>query len=445
MIKKYTILWTFISLIGLSSAKADRFETIPTGTYSWDDPAAWVGGIVPDGDIKNNDSIIIRNEVVLMTSLGVRNGAQLTIAGTMILFNPNGGIVLENKGNILVDGILRILPGLNGVPNTLDHEKGTITINGTLENIGSHIYNDADIAIEAGGTLRNFGYRDAVDDLILRADNFDLYNLYEFGTDLFGYSLDPGSIIGGTGGPYSGIPSDSIDYSSLTWTCFAGQIENDGDIINLGGVFDESDCGGGMLSGAGTFSPIDACTAPENLRTSGSNSSTGLTFRWDAVPDALGYYAAFKQAGTSRYRIIRPLTRAVTSISFSRNFFPSGIQVDWAVLTVCDPGEIDMNLLTEGAATQMRTASVSLDNEPTISLYPNPVTDYLVVESSLGSLQGTISLLDLSGRMVLEQVLSIAAVGQKQTVSLLSLDPGLYMVKINDGSSIHQESLLVSR
>ncbi|MBI1192897.1 MAG: T9SS type A sorting domain-containing protein [Bacteroidetes bacterium] len=451
MIKNYAIIGILLTTLAHSKVQAEQYISQATGTYSWEDPAAWVHGIVPPDDIRNKDSVIIRSEVVLMTSLGVKNGATLLINGTLVLFNPNGGIELENKGTIVINGLLSILPGINGEVNTLTNKTGDLVINGLLENIGAELVNDRDILVNSGGTLRNFGFKDAMDDLILRGDNGQVFNLYDFGSDLLGYVLDPGTILGGTGGPTIGVGPDSINYGAVIWTCFAGMLENDGDIINNGGTIDQSNCGGGIVSGSGSIEDVPSCTAASNLRTSGSNATTGMTFRWDEVPGAFGYIAAFKQAGASRYRITRPVNGGATSITFPRNFFPAGARVEWAVLTICEPGEIDMNLLTEAQATQVRIAQADLEEEQlpasamALSLYPNPASEALIVESQGDAVKGTVSIFDLSGRLVLDQVIQLTASQPKQRLLLSDLEAGLYTVRIDNGDFVQQERLLITR
>jgi len=454
MINKYAIIGMLLGTLGLSRVQAEQYLSQATGTYSWEDRAAWVGGIVPPDDIRNKDTVIIRSEVVLMTSLGVKNGATLLVNGTLVLFNPNGGIELENKGQIEVNGTLTILPGVNGEVNTLTNENGELIINGVLENVGGELVNDRDIFVNSGGVLKNYGFKDATDDLIIRADAWTVFNLYDFGADLPGYALEPGTVIGGTGGPVGGGGPDSINYGAVIWTCCAGMLENDGDILLSGGVLDNGDCDGGIISGDGSIASAPMCSAPSNLRVSGSNSFRGMTFAWDAVPGAFGYITAFKQAGASRYRITRPVNGGATSITFPVNFFPSGARVEWAVLTICEPGEIDMNLLTEAQATQVRLAETSLEESvhgdggsamPAISVYPNPASETLYLESRSDLAQGTVSIFDLSGRLVMEQALTLSAAQPTQRLELRDLEAGLYTVRLNNGVQVQQESLLITR
>jgi hypothetical protein len=439
---------------GLPRVQAEQYLTQATGTYSWEDPAAWVSGRVPPDDIRNKDTVIIRSEVVLMTSLGVKNGATMLVNGTLVLFNPNGGIELENKGQVEINGTLTILPGVNGEVNTFNNDNGELIINGILENVGGELINDRDIFLNAGGTLRNFGFKDVSDDLIIRASDWTVFNLYDFGSDLPGYALAPGTVIGGTGGPVGGSGPDSINYGAVIWTCCAGMLENDGDIILAGGVLDEGDCAGGIVSGDGTITSVPTCTAPSNLRVSGSNSFRGLTFAWDAVPGAFGYISAFKQAGASRYRITRPVNGGATSITFPANFFPAGARVEWAVLTICEPGEIDMNLLTEAQATQVRLAETAVDEQESadllstvtsISLYPNPASETLYLESQGAAVQGTVSIFDLSGRLVMDLPLTLNTAQAVQRLELRDLEAGLYTIRLNNGVQVQQESLLITR
>ncbi len=446
MIQRYAILALALLVSGVFTARAARYETVSTGTYSFTDPAAWVGGRVPPNEIRNRDTVIIRTEVVLMTSLVLKPGAVLEVTDILIVYNPNGGAVLDNKGHIQVEGMLRILPGLNGQSNTLVHQRGLFTVNGTLENVGGDLTNRGEISINMDGAFRNFGYSDADDNNLIRSAGSEYYNLYVFGSNLFGYSLDPGSLIGGTGGPSDGgIPDpDSIDYSILDWVCLAGLLENTGTITVRGGFYDTGDCGGGIVSGSGDII-LGECSAPDNLRVTGSNHDSGLTFRWDAVDGVHSYMCGFRPAGAAHYRVVRSVAGGSTSLSFPRNFFPAGARIDWAVLTVCSPGEIDLDNLSSGGMVDARMATSVLDAVPVISVYPNPVSDLLSLESSAAGLSGQMQILDINGRLMLEQPINISPSSPVWQLSLRDLDAGLYVLRINDGVRVHQESLMVSR
>jgi len=70
-------------------------------------------------------------------------------------------------------------------------------------------------------------------------------------------------------------------------------------------------------------------------------------------------------------------------------------------------------------------------NKAQFSLYPNPATDNVTV-SLASDKGGIISVVDLQGRLVLEQ--TVAAGQQDVLVNLQSIAKGAYILKVNNGT-----------
>ncbi|MFA6481377.1 MAG: C10 family peptidase [Bacteroidales bacterium] len=80
---------------------------------------------------------------------------------------------------------------------------------------------------------------------------------------------------------------------------------------------------------------------------------------------------------------------------------------------------------------------------PEILLYPNPASQYIVLETSSQVDHPKISLFDFSGRRV-EAELSAEGSGRWR-IDLMNLVPGIYLIRIDSGSSSYFDKFLISR
>jgi hypothetical protein len=315
-----------------------------------------------------------------------------------------------------------------------------LEINGLVENVGSEMTNDGTILVQSGGVFRNYGYRDATDDNLVRTEDGICYDLVGYASDLYGYDNSGGGSVGHTGGANPTGPTDTTVHGQVSWTCYSGYLDNQGDVIQRGGIIDDSQCGGGIVDGDG-LNP--GCQAPSNLRVSGSNAS-GLAFAWDQVEAAQRYMIGLKPAGSSRYRIVRSVNSG-TSYQFPPNFFPTGVQADWAVLSICESGNMDLNYLATASATLNRQAALGSFLDQAFRTFPNPAQDRVNIEASSPVEAGLVQLYDVKGRRVLEQAFQLSQSGERLTLSTEGLSDGLYVLKILGGASVYQETVWVSR
>lgn len=421
--------------------QAEVYETLSSGSFSWEDPHAWLGALAPGDEISNDDTVIINTDVVLMTHLGLKPQGVLLINDTLTVFQPDGNALIESKGLIRVDGTLRLVAGLNGAANVLElAPTADLVVNGTFESLGAEIINQGSIYIEAGGGFRNFGYRDATNDDLVRSEDGSVYELPFFGNGLYGYTIDGGSS-GHTGGPNSSHVQDTTGFGNVAWTCYAGMLDNSGSFVLAAGAnLYDTDCGGGLVLGNGIGR---SCHAPENLRVQGSNAS-GLSFHWDPVVAAESYMIGLKPAGSPRYRIVRPVTGGAHQYGFPANFFPSGVQADWAVLSICQSGNIDLSYLSTSAATLHRQAGVASYSDAIIRSFPNPVNDRLHIEVFAAEDLATVRIMDLQGRLIEEHRLAMENGSLSHDLPTADLAEGMYVLHILAGDQSHQETLMVS-
>ena len=417
----------FACLLISNGLHAEKFETKASGFYPWSDTDAWLEGRVPPPIIQNTDTVIIRNEVVLMTSLGIRGGT-LLVDGRLILNtdNPISGVILTNAGRIRVNGELILLPNPAGPRNIL-HNRGRVDVIGTVQNVGSQIINELTINLHSGSELINYGFQHPVEDDIYFVQSGDVY-------DVAALPLTAAPI---------GLITDSIFGSTeLVWDCVDGAIDNtEGLIADHGGEVISSSCGGGYFTGPGLGSP-EECRAPENLRHTGT-LETGLELRWNPVPSAIIYAVGLKQAGSNSYRMIVPVMAPEINKDFDPGFFPSGMNLEWAVMSVCPGTGFDLENLSVSDAVLNRYGNTALVEGQLIDVWSSPQLQSIQVNFSEPVQQAQVLLFDLSGKMVLQE--AVPPFGQQLSIRTEELQEGLYMIKVVDGVTAHQEQLLVSR
>jgi len=81
-------------------------------------------------------------------------------------------------------------------------------------------------------------------------------------------------------------------------------------------------------------------------------------------------------------------------------------------------------------------ANKNLISEQEVKLYPNPVSDYVIVEfeSSVSASEAVIQISDLSGRIIVKNTAEMS--NNRLKINTRVLNPGLYLLKINVGTAI---------
>ena len=103
---------------------------------------------------------------------------------------------------------------------------------------------------------------------------------------------------------------------------------------------------------------------------------------------------------------------------------------DINVVTVCENGESEFSetykLIIKGIGIE------ELENK--VNIYPNPVDDILYIETNENIEE--IVIYDVKGSKVYEQVNKSVSVSMSESISVSSLKPGVYFVKINCGDTV---------
>ena len=86
------------------------------------------------------------------------------------------------------------------------------------------------------------------------------------------------------------------------------------------------------------------------------------------------------------------------------------------------------------------TTTLDIENSklPNLSVYPNPATDILQVNGFNNTDHGLISILDVSGRVVMQKCFENGFT----TLNVSKLQSGAYILQLNDGNSIQTARFL---
>jgi hypothetical protein len=419
-----------------ASAFAGTYRTVDVGLYGWHDPSAWQNMVMPPDVQAPDDTIIINCDVVLMTSLGFRG--TVIVNGVLSFYATDSGVKskLVNYTKLIVNGDLIIYYDDVNLDRNNENQlqnDGDLEINGTLENVGAEVVNNDDVTLNDGGTIKNYALTGENNRSYVKLGDGSVINPSQHFAQLNDAHSSDGMNID--------LGSDDVFGADENWLCLYGDFQNNGDILNYGGIYDKEECDGGNFRG-NPIIDVSVCGAPQNLSTSGTLSS-GLGLSWDAVEGVEGYYLGLKQAGSATWRIIIPLGANVTSYSFAPGFFPSGISVEWAVLAVCEAGVIDLSNLSLFDAELNRSGSFAEYDDRSIRVFPNPSNEKIQIASVGVNGQVDVDLFDMAGRLVISTQAEISD-DRFMEIQTSSLQSGLYVLSIKDGSETMKEVITIS-
>jgi hypothetical protein len=179
--------------------------------------------------------------------------------------------------------------------------------------------------------------------------------------------------------------------------------------------------------------------APCSSPISGLNAvvdASGVTLSWNsgAADGVLGYLVCGSPAGSPGSSCRPPILEPATSTFIPSSFLTSGVTYEWEVTGGC---ALDGSILTPVSAPSTFTF-LRKGMEPELTLAPNPVSTTLNIG---GAIQGEYQVIDMAGR--------ILKAGQNNESNLQldvsDLNPGLYLVRIENGSELQQEQFNVIR
>jgi hypothetical protein len=425
------ILSSVIALFCCSSLWAGLYQTAGTGHFSWDNKTAWQDAIVPPNIIGPTDTVIIHNDVVLMTSLGNRsiiNKGLVEVRGSLTLFGP---VRFQNDSRLSMSGTLSLLPSLNaGLPGFAN--QGDFKLQGEIQNLGGIWINQADCYFLANSEMQNYAMRHSIDrELLLAADNL-IYDLKQFPVDVQQQSM--GSI-----GQGPGIVGQVLDSASemQNWSCSYGQFENRGRVFDAGIKLEKQYCSGGLFSGDNWISPHSSCAATE-LKSRQDNQG-GVLLSWEHYGKAEAFLIAYRSGTDQSWIQVTALGSGSERFYLPAGSLEDGIY-DWGILPVCSrepwhPGNWSQAQFHKEEVSE-RYAAKSL------RLYPNPVQDYLSVQLD-GSEKSRWQLYGMDGQLIRDR--SIDPQADRLRIDLSDLENGIYLIRVQQGEQWYQENLVISK
>ena len=171
--------------------------------------------------------------------------------------------------------------------------------------------------------------------------------------------------------------------------------------------------------------PATGCQVPENA--SSTTTSNSVNVSWDAVASALGYQARGQLAGTGNfaYKTTASTGLTVGSLNPSTNY-------EWQVRAYCGPGDT-----SAWTVLQPFTTGTSREAYPhAMKLYPNPVDQSLQIHTDLAGSPLVVRVYDLTGRIILEELMQPDGSGRLQLSDLGSLEEGLYLIRLSGDKGV---------
>jgi PKD repeat protein len=174
------------------------------------------------------------------------------------------------------------------------------------------------------------------------------------------------------------------------------------------------------------------CTSPVELSTSFITENTARLI-WNAVPGAIQYKVSYRKTSGGAWT---NLTLSDTARTIS-GLLPSTAYT-WKVSAECSEGWkpfINMAYFSTLAA-RMGDADNNNPLYTGIQAYPNPVSDYLLLEIPEANGDMFVVITNLTGNQVLEEKIPGNASATTWQIDVQQLSTGIYVVQLYDGSGV---------
>jgi hypothetical protein len=215
-----------------------------------------------------------------------------------------------------------------------------------------------------------------------------------------------------TAGSTAGLSYNLINLSAAT--TYQWQVKANCSVYSASITFNTPATGGG---GGGT-----ACNPPGGL-TNVSIAATSAIIKWNVVSGASNYTLQLKYTNSNTWFTLGTVSSAQVTLS---GLQPSS-SYQWRVKASCSNYSAPVTLNTPANFSTPATGETPAVAELSIQVFPNPTQQWLNITSAgLIPASCTLRLLDLSGRLVLEEPL----LDYTRQVSVENLPPGCYLLEI---------------
>lgn len=210
--------------------------------------------------------------------------------------------------------------------------------------------------------------------------------------------------------------------------CFNGVQDAGEDGVDCGGVC-AATCGG-----------TGSCDAPSQVNTTGI-TNRNATMNWTTVSGASSYDVQLRQVGTSSWQSFSATTNSLSLQGFKRNK-----TYEWQVRAICSgtPSaySASCNFTAGGGSTQSCGNNLVASAEGTISWYPNPAKNNLILSTNFPESSNVqVRLVDMTGR-------TVHSASSKEGINSFNLNvsslvSGIYLLHIDNGVNVFTEKIII--
>lgn len=185
------------------------------------------------------------------------------------------------------------------------------------------------------------------------------------------------------------------------------------------------------------------CNPPSNITFSNITATT-IKVNWDDVPLAMQYEVWRKKSSGNNWKV-----QFVAGDKNSKNYknLPCNTSFDFKIRSICNEGGTLVSEFTP-VYTISTTACKMEDQlavQDMLSVYPNPATDYLIVDLFLRDdfADVRIDLVDVHGRTLLSQVMQDVT-GESINLDVKALPAGIYLMRATDGKNLLTRQVVIN-
>lgn len=180
-----------------------------------------------------------------------------------------------------------------------------------------------------------------------------------------------------------------------------------------------TDCGSGNFSSWSSIAFTITCSKPATININFITDS-GADIAWTPVADITTYEYVLNNFSTDPPGAGNP----IPSTSYRAKGLSGNTTYYMHVRTDCGGGTFSQ-WTTESFTTAFPSGIKKQDNTSYIEVYPNPVTDYLVLKLSASSTGGSVTISDINGRLVYNGTANT----EQLRIPTHSFAQGLYILK----------------
>lgn len=185
------------------------------------------------------------------------------------------------------------------------------------------------------------------------------------------------------------------------------------------------------------------CNPPSNITFSNITATT-IKVNWDDVPLAMQYEVWRKKSSGNNWKV-----QFVAGDKNSKNYknLPCNTSFDFKIRSICNESGTLTSEFTP-VYTISTTACKMEDQlavQDMLSVYPNPATDYLIVDLFLTNdfADVRIDLVDVHGRTLLSQVMQDVT-GESINLDVKALPAGIYLMRATDGKNLLTRQVVIN-